>query len=70
MVPNTITIPKQYKHEYVSCIPVDLETTIMNAIRKEVSTLLLTDSEKEDAINNANNSKVCDLTDTISIQFI
>lgn len=65
-----MNIPKQYKHEYVSCLPETLETNIMNAIRHEVSKLYLTESEKEEAIENANNSKVCDLTDTININFV
>ena len=42
----------------------------MTEIKKVVSTLLLTDTEKQEAIENANNSKVCDLTDTIEIEFI
>lgn len=63
-------IPKQYKHEYVCCLPVELESRIMQEIKKEVVTLLLTDAEKEEAIENANNEKVCNLTDTISIEFI
>lgn len=67
---RTITIPKQYTHEYVCCLPETLETIIMNAIRKVVSTALLTDDEKQEAIEMANNSKVCDLTpDTIKIRF-
>lgn len=67
---KTITIPKQYAHEYVCCIPESLENAIMQSVRKVVSTALLTDDEKEEAIENANNSKVCDLThDTIKIRF-
>lgn len=65
-----MNIPKQYKHEYVSCIPETLEIIIMNAIRNAVSKLYLTKFEKEEAIENAKNSKVCDLTDTINIHFV
>lgn len=65
-----MNISKKYKYEYVSCLPEALETTIMDAIRNTVSKLYLTESEKEEAIENANNSKVCDLTDTININFV
>lgn len=65
-----MTISKEYKHEYISCLPESIETEIMNAICKEISTLLLTDSEKQEAIENANCSKVCDLEDTIQIIYI
>ena len=65
-----MNIPKQYKHEYVSCLPKTLEAIVMNAIRNAVSKLCLTESEKEEAIENAKCSKVCDLTDTINIHFV
>jgi hypothetical protein len=65
-----MNIPKQYIHEYVSCIPETLEITIVNAIRNAVSKLYLIESEKEEAIEKAKNSKVCDLTDTININFV
>lgn len=63
-------ISKIYKHEHAACLPKDIYTSIMQAVSKEVSTLLLTDNEKQEAIENAECSKVCDLTDTINIQFI
>lgn len=63
-------IPKTYRHEYVCCLPKELEIAIMKAVKVEITTLLLTDEEKADAIENANCSKVCDLTDTIKIEFI
>ena len=63
-------ISKIYKHEYVTCLPKNIYTSIMKAVSKEVSTLLLTDNEKQEAIENAECSKVCDLTDTINIQFV
>lgn len=63
-------IPKVYKHEHVACLPKDIYTSIMQAVSKEVSTLLLTDNEKQEAIENAECSKVCDLTDTILLQFV
>lgn len=68
---NTITIPKQYKHEYICCIPKQYESIIMNAIKKVIASELLTDDEKREALENANSSKVCDLTpDTINIKFV
>lgn len=63
-------IPKQYRHEYVSCLPIDLEHAVMEEVKKAINTLLLTDEEKQEAIENANNEKVCNLTDTIEIQFV
>ena len=65
-----LKIPKQYKHEYVSCLPIELESRIMEEVKKEIETLLLTDEEKQEAIENANNEKVCNLTETINIKFI
>ena len=63
-------ISKKFKHEYVCLLPDEIENAIMDEVKKEISDLLLDDEEKEEAIENANNSKVCDLTDTITIQFI
>ena len=63
-------IPKQYKYEYVSCLPIELESQIMEEVKKEIETLLLTDEEKKEAIENANNEKVCNLTDTIKIEWV
>ena len=65
-----IKINRSLSHEYVSCLPKELESTIMSAVSKEIYTLLLSDSEKQEAIENANNSKICELTDTIEIEFI
>lgn len=67
---NILEIPKQYKHEYVSCLPIELESQIMEEVKKEIRTLFLTDEEKQEAIENANNEKVCNLTDTIKVKFV
>lgn len=64
-----MVIPKKYSHEYLMCIPQNLYAAIMEEVRKVISALLLTDEEKEQAIDDAAHSKVCDLTDTISITF-
>lgn len=65
-----LKINKIYAHKYVRCLPHDLELKIMSEVRKAVSTLWLTESEKKEAIENANNEKICNLTDTIEIEFI
>ena len=65
-----LKIQKQYKHEYVSCLPIKLESQIMEEVKKVIDTLLLTEEEKQEAIENANNEKVCNLTDTIQIEWV
>ena len=63
-------IPKKYKHEYVCCLPKPLEKRIMAAVSKNISAILLNEEEKEEAVENANCSKVCDLEDTIQIEYV
>lgn len=63
-------VPKQYQFENVCCLPATMEKTIMSAVRKNISKLLLNKEEKQEAIENANCSKVCDLENTIKIQYI
>ena len=65
-----IKINKELSHEFVCCLPQELESKIMKEVRKEIATLLLTEEEKQEAIENANDSKVYNLTDTIEINFI
>lgn len=65
-----LKINKEYSHEYVCCLPKLLSCEVMNEVSKAVSVLWLTDSEKGDAIKNAYNEKLCNLTDTIEIEFI
>ena len=67
---NAIKIPKQYSREYVCCLPKQLESKIMRKIKKAISSLLLTDFEKQEAIENAYNEKVANLTDTIKIEWV
>lgn len=67
---GNLRVPKQYKHEYVCCLPIELEQTIITQVKKEIATLNLTEEEKEEAIENANNEKVCNLTETINIKFV
>ena len=65
-----LNIPKKYKYEYVSCLPIELEKSIMKEIKKEIEILLLTEEEKKEVIESANNEKLCNLTDTIQIEWI
>lgn len=65
-----IKIDKKYTHEYICCLPKELEKRIMVKVRDAVSSLLLSDEEKVAAVKMANCSKVCDLTDTVSIKFV
>lgn len=60
----------RYKHEYVSCLPKPLESQIMAEITRNILQLLLNKEEKQEAIQNANCSKVCDLEDTIQIVYV
>ena len=67
---NNIKIPEKYSSEYVCCLPKQLELKIMSKIKKAISSLLLTDFEKQEAIENAYNEKVTNLTDTIKIEWV
>ena len=63
-------IHRKYQHEYICCLPQSLEKQIMTEVRRNISELLLNKEEKQEAIENANCSKVCDLEDTIKIQSV
>lgn len=64
-----MNIPKKFKYEYVCCLPKDLEAAIMERVEKAIHSLLLSEEEKKQALEDANTSKVCDLTETIDICF-
>lgn len=64
-----MNIPKKYKFKYVCCLPKDLEVAIMKRVEKVIHSLLLSEEEKKQALEDANTSKVCDLTETIDICF-
>lgn len=64
-----MVLNKGYSNEYVCCLPSKIEKKIMTAVKETLSTLILSDQEKREAIINANNSKLCDLTDTINLVF-
>ena len=65
-----LKINKSYAHEYVCCLPKSLSCEVINEVKKAVSALHLTDIEKKEAVENAECEKLCNLTDTIEIQFI
>ena len=64
-----MNISKKYKFEYVCCLPKNLERAIMERVEKTIHSLLLSEEEKKQALEDANTSKVCDLTETIDICF-
>lgn len=67
---NAIKIPKKYSSEYVCCLSLNLQSKIMSKICEVVQTLLLTPYEKGQAIKDAYNEKVTNLTDTIKIEWV
>ena len=67
---TTMKIPRKYQHEYICCLPQSLESQIMTEVRRNISELLLNKEEKQEAIENSHSSKVCDLEDTIQIEYV
>lgn len=65
-----IKISKQYRFEYVCYIPKHIKCLIVKAIKKSVEKLLLDKEEKRNAIENAKNSKICNLEELIHIEYI
>lgn len=63
-------IPKIYSGEYLCCLPPELYRSIIGAVELAISKLYLSESEKQNAIYNANCEKLYNLTDTINIVFI
>ena len=64
-----MNIPKKFKYEYVCCLPKSIEAAIMKRVEKAIHSLLLSEEEKQQALEDANTLKVCDLTETIEICF-
>lgn len=64
-----MSIPKKFKYEYICCLPKNLEAAIMKRVEEKIHSLLLSEEEKQQALEDANASKVCDLTETIDICF-
>lgn len=62
-----IKVPEQYKHKYICCLPIKLELRVMKEVKSKIEMLSLTAKEKQEAIENACNEKLCNLTDTIQI---
>lgn len=66
-----MNIPKKYQFKYVCCLPECLEKQIMIRVKRNISKIhFLSKEEKQEAIENANCSKVYDLEDTIKIIYI
>lgn len=65
-----VEIDRKYQHEYVCCLPLEIEACIMCEVEESINKLALTEDEKLEAIEDANNSKVCDLDDTIKIMYV
>lgn len=65
-----IKVSEKHRFEYVCCIPEHIKYLIVKAIKKSVEKLLLDKEEKRNAIENAKNSKVCNLEDLIHIKYI
>lgn len=63
-------IPKIYSGEYLCCLPPELYRSIIDAVELAISKLYLSDSDKKEALYNANCEKLYNLTDTINIVFI
>lgn len=66
-----IKLEEKYLHGYYLCqLPQDKQDEIMEEVRRVVDTLLLTEEEKQEAIENAECEKVCNLTDTVDFEYI
>lgn len=63
-------IPRKYQHEYIVCLPESLEIQVMKEVKKVIAELLSNKEEKEEAVINAMCSKVCNLEDTIQIEYM
>lgn len=67
---DKMEIPKIYRGEYLCCLPPELYRSIIDAVELAISKLYLSDSDKKEALYNANCEKLYNLTDTINIVFI
>ena len=63
-------ISKIYSGEYLCCLPPELYRVIIDAVEIAISKLYLSESEKQNAIYNANCEKLYNLTDTINLIFV
>lgn len=66
-----IKLEKKYLHGYYLCqLPQDKQDEIMAEVKRVVDTLLLDEDEKQEAIENAECEKICNLTDTIDFEWV
>lgn len=67
---NAIKISKQYSSKYVCCLPEKIENKIKKALIQAIDQLHIAQNEKQEALTNALNEKVTNLTDTIKIEWV
>lgn len=60
----------KYRVKYISCLPQSLQYQIMAEVKRNISQLLLNKEEKQEAIEDAHNSKICNLEELIHIEYI
>ena len=66
-----IKLEEKYLHGYYLCqLPQDKQDEIMAEVKRVVDTLLLDEDEKQEAIENAECEKICNLTDTIDFEWV
>ena len=66
-----IKLEKKYLHGYYLCqLSQDKQDEIMAEVRRVVDTLLLDENEKQEAIENAECEKICNLTDTVDFKWV
>lgn len=66
-----IKLEEKYLHGYYLCqLPQEKQDEIMKEVRMVVDTLLLTEEEKQEAIENAECEKVCNLTETVEFEWV
>ena len=65
-----IKLKEKYLHGYYLCqLPQEKQEEIIEEVKRVVDTLLLTEEEKQEAIENAECEKICNLTDTIDFEW-
>lgn len=61
-------LPKSYQQKYVLCLPEPIQQQILFEVTKTIQTLTK-DQQIPDVFEQAKYGKVCDLEDTIHIQY-
>lgn len=63
-----LILPKSYQQEYVLCLPEPIQQQILSEVTKAIQTLTK-EQQTPDAFKQAKHSKVCDLENTIQIEY-